>query len=249
MVLIHARSISVACHGVAIVFQTRMKLEYHDRLKFTRWYLNEHFYYLFLHWSSLVRQFFYHYLFHGIFTVQRKFLTITTDEFILNNEHLNFFKQRKLRKSMQNNTPLNHSSSMDGGKLTISVEKIEFLQSKAPYDLSICSLVDTFMHVVLSAHYNILLMEDSNDLKYSLERIKMTVAKNPGSYRSRCNCLFNQKSNELCETGIKRIRNNIETHAHEKRHAQKNTYQTNSITLRIQILGLITKTKKVCTCV
>ena len=73
--LITARSISVVCHGIAIVFQTRQKLEFQARLKFTRWYLSEHFCFLFLHWSSLVRQFFYHYLLHGIFTVQRKYLS------------------------------------------------------------------------------------------------------------------------------------------------------------------------------
>ena len=245
--LIHARSISVACHGVAIVFQTRMKLEYHDRLKFTRWYLNEHFYYLFLHWSSLVRQFFYHYLFHGIFTVQRKFLTITTDEFILNNEHLNFFKQRKLRKSMQNNTPLNHSSSMDGGKLTISVEKIEFLQSKAPYDLSICSLVDTFMHVVLSAHYNILLMEDSNDLKYSQDE-QFRKNKNDGSKKSEgvigvdVTAFLTKNQMNYVKPGLSEYEITLKnSYAHEKRHAQKNTYQAPiPLPLRIQnIRGLL----------
>ena len=41
--LITARSISVVCHGIAIIFQTRQKLEFQARLKFTRWYLSEHF--------------------------------------------------------------------------------------------------------------------------------------------------------------------------------------------------------------
>ena len=91
--LINARSISVVCHGIAIVFQTRQKLEFQARLKFTRWYLSEHFCYLFLHWSSLVRQFFYHYLLHGIFTVQRKkYLSLSTDGFYLKKRAFELFQ-------------------------------------------------------------------------------------------------------------------------------------------------------------
>eukprot|EP00944_MAST-04C_sp_MAST-4C-sp1_P000086 g86.t1 len=233
--LITARSISVVCHGIAIVFQTRQKLEFQARLKFTRWYLSEHFCFLFLHWSSLVRQFFYHYLLHGIFTVQRKYLSLSTDGFILRNEHLNYFKQRRARNMVGGEGTNQGNTSKE---MSTTVKKIEILQSIAPYDLSICSLIDTFVHIILSAHYEMLHL-DYKRTELSARDDEFMREVDAGVDIS---MFVTSKQMEYAKTGLQEYETCLRNcYDHENKHAQINTYQApKPLPLRIQhIRGLL----------
>ena len=81
--MVNHNNISIACHGIFAAVEAGSNTSDESRVEFIRWFLTDHFFALFLHWSSMVRGFFHHFLMYNCFRLRRRLLPLSSDRLIL----------------------------------------------------------------------------------------------------------------------------------------------------------------------
>ena len=81
--MVNHNNISIACHGIFAAVEAASNTSDESRVEFIRWFLTDHFFALFLHWSSMVRGFFHHFLMYNCFRLRRRLLPLSSDRLIL----------------------------------------------------------------------------------------------------------------------------------------------------------------------
>ena len=130
-VMLSSDNISLICHGIYLTAAAMKNASDETRSSIVRWFFYEYFSALYLHWSSMVRGFFHHFLVYNCFKLRRRLLPLLSDHIILN------------MSPEDERHPMNLEFS------TPRIEVIDEFQHLAPDDLAISTKLDAFVHVTL----------------------------------------------------------------------------------------------------